>query len=198
MTTSIRCSHHEREFVGLVKGAAAGDIRGMRHGKRRIDRIDAADEIMVLRRLHEWRELVAPQRHKDPAQSAPERGHRLRDIGDLGPAIAGKAQPRRPVEREVRNLRTLGRTHGIFRDRCRVGMRRIDQGVDACNSEIIGKPLGAAETAGAHRDRLRRGCGGAPGERERHGEVRARGKPRRKPPRLRRAAENEDASHGRC
>ena len=74
-------------------------------------------------------------------------------------------------------------------------MRGVDQHVDAFGREIVGEALHAAEASGPHRRGLRRRRRGAARERDRDGEVGAFGKPLRQPPRLRRAAENEDASH---
>ena len=58
----------QRAIVGFRERPAAGDIARMRHGERRIDRIDAAHEIMVLRRAGERRELLAAEREKDAAR----------------------------------------------------------------------------------------------------------------------------------
>ena len=44
----------------------------MRQCERRIDRIDAADEIVVLRRLDERRQLLASERNEDAARRRAE------------------------------------------------------------------------------------------------------------------------------
>ena len=49
----------------------------MRQRQRRLDRIDAADQIKVLRRVGERRKLVAAERNKDAARRLPERAHGL-------------------------------------------------------------------------------------------------------------------------
>ena len=74
-------------------------------------------------------------------------------------------------------------------------MRGINQRIDAPGDQMPGKALGAAEAADPDRHRLRRRDGRAARERERHRELAAPGKPRREVPRLRGAAEDEDASH---
>ena len=74
-------------------------------------------------------------------------------------------------------------------------MGSVDEDVDAFGREIVGKPLGAAEPAGPHRHGLSRRRGGAACERDRDGQVGAIGEAFRKPSRLRRATEDEDASH---
>ena len=72
-------------------------------------------------------------------------------------------------------------------------MGRVDQHVDALRGEIAGKPFDAPETTAAHRDRLRGRRRRA--AREREDNVGATGQSFGQPPRLRRAAENEDAPH---
>ena len=77
-------------------------------------------------------------------------------------------------------------------------MRRIDEGVDALVDEISRKAFDPAEAADSHRRGLRGGRCGAPGERDRHGEIGASGETFRQVSGFRRAAENEDASHVGC
>ena len=76
-------------------------------------------------------------------------------------------------------------------------MGRVDQRIDTLVRQIVGEPFGAAETADAHRHRLRGGRRGAARQRQRHGKLGAPGQPFRQPARFRRAAENED-THGAC
>jgi len=64
-------SGHERAVLGFAERAAAGHVGDLRQRQRRIDRIDAADEIMVLRRIAERRELVAAERDKDARGAGP-------------------------------------------------------------------------------------------------------------------------------
>ena len=74
-------------------------------------------------------------------------------------------------------------------------MGRIDQHVDVLGKEIVRKPVGAAEAADPHRNRLGGRRGGAAGERKRHAQVGAAGEPLGQLPRLDRAAEYENLSH---
>ena len=68
----------QRAVVGLGKGSAREDVGRMRHAERRLDRIDAADEIGVLRRGLEGREFLAAEREKDFSRGVAERRRRLR------------------------------------------------------------------------------------------------------------------------
>ena len=76
-------------------------------------------------------------------------------------------------------------------------MGGIDQSVDAFRGEIIGEPRSAAKTADADRHGMRHRRGGAPGQRQRHVEIAALGKPFAEQPAFRGAAENEDAWHAK-
>ena len=75
-------------------------------------------------------------------------------------------------------------------------MRGIDQDIDACALEIMGKPLGAAKTANAHRHALWRRLLGASRKRQHYGNMRAHCERAGKRARFRRACENEDVLHG--
>ena len=182
-------------FVGFVEWAASGKIDGIRHRKRRLDRIDAADEIEVLRPRRERDELIAAECKEYATWRGAERLHGGRHVGNFGPAVAVDRDPGGTIQRQKRNL-CEGRGGGrIGGDACRIGMRRIDQEVDRFGAEPSGEADGAAETADAYQNRLRRRRRGAPGERQRHREIGARRQALGELPRLRGAAENEDAFH---
>ena len=74
-------------------------------------------------------------------------------------------------------------------------MGGVDQRIDPLRRQMGAKSLRAAETAHAHRHRLRGRMGGAARERQRHREIVASGEALRQLSRLRGAAQNEDASH---
>ena len=74
-------------------------------------------------------------------------------------------------------------------------MGGIDQHVDALALQISGQPLGAAEAADPHRNRLRGRLGRAAGQRKRYLEIRPFRQQARQLPRFRRAAEYENMPH---
>ena len=74
-------------------------------------------------------------------------------------------------------------------------MRGVDQRVDAFGLEIGGESLRAAEAADPHRNRLRRGRGGAARKRQGHLQVGALAQQSGQVPRFRRAAEYENLTH---
>src|SRR5436190_627695 len=66
----------KRPLVGLSERPARGDVAGVLNSERRINGIDAAHEIMVLRRSHEGGELLAAQAEKHPARRIAESSDR--------------------------------------------------------------------------------------------------------------------------
>ena len=72
-------------------------------------------------------------------------------------------------------------------------MGRVDDGVDALAREKRGQAFGAAEAAGALRNRRRRGIGGRARKRKDRRDIGLIGDPPRERARFRRAAENEQA-----
>lgn len=180
----------QRAFVALFKRTPAGNVYRMWDCERRIDGIDAADEIVVVRRAHKGREFVSAERHKDPARRPTNRSGRFGHIGGSDPVIAWNANPWWAVQRQQRNIHALCSPRRIDRDDRGVGMRGIDQYGDALPQQVVSKALGTAKSADPHRDGLRRGRPCAPGKREGQGHVGARSKASRKRACLRGAAEN--------
>jgi hypothetical protein len=182
-------------IVGFGEWTAAGEIGGVRYRERRIDRFDAADEIVVLRRSREDSDLGLAEREKNTARRFAERLHGRRCIRHLDPAVAGERCPGRAAEREQWDACGCRRRGCIGRNDRGVRMRRVDESIDAFGCKISRKALGAAESADAHRHTLRGRRRGAPRERDRYGHVRACAETLRQPSRLRGTAENEDAPH---
>ena len=167
-----------------------GDV-GQR--QRRIDRIDAADQIKVLRRIDERGELVAPKRNENAARPISQFADCLADIRRFIPAVATLEKPRRPAERDKSNAGCAGGGGGIGRHNLRIGMRCVDHRADALFDEIMCKPGGAAETAAANRYRERCRRHGSSGEREHNLKIGALGQTRGHAARFGGAAEDKDA-----
>jgi hypothetical protein len=165
----------------------------VRHCERRIDGVDAAYEIVVLRRGYEGSQLLAAEREKYPTRRGTQGTHRRRYVRDLDPAVAGNRTPGRPAQRQQRHPRRSRRARGIGGDDGGVGMGGVDERIDALSRKIVGKPVGASEPADPHRHRLTGRRGSAAGKRQRHRKVGTTRKAFRQASGLRRAAENEDA-----
>ena len=179
----------------LSERTSAGDVGCMWDRQRRIHRLDAAHEIVVLRRSSERSDLRLTEREKNTARLRAERLHGGAGIGDLHPTIAGKRRPGRASQREQGNACGCRRGGGIGRDARGVGVCRVDEDIDALACEILCKALSAAESADPHRRGL---CGrrsGAASERDRNFQLDAFNETFRQAARFRGPTENEDASH---
>ena len=184
---------HKRLIMGRAERTTIGDIADARQRQRRFDGVDAADQIKVLRRRDERRELGAAERNKDPARSFSQSAHRISDIDCFDPTVTRNSAPWRPAKHNQRHARLVGGSAGICRNDIGVGMRRVDQSVDAFLANILGKTGGAAEAAAANRHRLWRRRLGAAGQRCDDFEIRAFRQPLGQFSRFGRAAEDKDA-----
>ena len=91
---SMRCASSSARSSASRERPARKDIGRIRHAKRRLDRIDAAHEIGMLRRGLERRQFLPAEREEDPARRrAKQRGGLGRTV-DGRPAVARTAAPR--------------------------------------------------------------------------------------------------------
>ncbi|EXL09989.1 hypothetical protein BG36_18380 [Aquamicrobium defluvii] len=164
--------------------------------QRRLDRIDAADEVEVLRGSREGTRLLPADAQKHAARPGPEHPHRTRHIVRERPAVAVPLFPARTTQRQYRDTRLLRRFSRIGGNARRIGMRGIDQQIDPLFRQITRQPLRATEAANAHRHRLANRVSGATGQRKRDIEFGNGREPFRRLPRFRRSAQNEDAHVG--
>lgn len=184
----------KRDFRLDGEGAAGEQVFDMRRLQRRIDRIDAAHEIMVLRSGVEGPGLLPADRKENAARFIAQGRHGRIDRGDARPAVAVGLVPTEAFQPQERHASRASGGTGIVGNLPGEGMRRVDQEIDGLFVEIGRKPVGAAEAAAAHRHGLRGGIERPAGKRERDGEIRPFGQPAREIARLGRAAQYEDAS----
>ena len=151
--------------------------------------------MMLRRRGGEGCEFVAAKRNKDPARFISDSDHRRGGIAHLDPVIACDGSPGRPAQRHERHAGLARGGYSIGRNDARIGMGRVDQGVDTLRDEIIGEPRGAAKATDANWYGMRHRRSRAAGERQRDIEAAALGEAFAQQTTLRCAAENEDASH---
>lgn len=188
-----RMRAHELALVGLAKWSAIDEIADARQRQRRLDRIDTADQIKMLRRFCQRREFTAAERDKDPARPLAQGAHRIGDRGCFAPAIAGDRAPWWTAQPDQRHAHLARRARGIGRDDVGIRMRRVDERIDPLLAEIFGKPGSAAEAAAANRHRLPRRRFGAAGQRHHDLQVRALGQTFGQLSRFHSAAEDKDA-----
>lgn len=186
------------EFIGQSERPSTMDVADMRDRQRRLDGIDAADPIVMLRRgIHLMRFL--PSGCEENAQRRIAKcSNGLRNAMHGKPVIPFDRYPGRTAQGEGGHMALGSRFHGIGRDAGRERMRGIDQQVDLFVVDVAGKSLRAAETAAAHRNGLGRRIGGSAGKRQDDLDIRSRGKSRRQCTGFRRTAEdqNADLAHG--
>ena len=185
-------------FVRLAERATRENVAAAGNGKRRVDRIDAADDIAVLGSGRKAAGFLSADGEKDTARRGAERHDRGIDISDARPPVAVDSVPGRSAKRKERNVRVLRGGHGVGGYPVREGMSRIHEQSDALLSQVINQALGAAEAADPGRQGQGPGIHGAAGKRNRRIDVAARRQPLRQRAGLGRAAENQDTvlAHG--
>jgi len=188
-----RVRAHQRAVVGCAERSAIGDIADAWQGQRWLDRIDAADQIQMLRSRGQWLEFRAAERDKDPARPLPQSAHGISDIACFDPAVAGNSAPWRPPQHNQRHSRVARGRGGIRRNDIGVRMSRVDDSVDPFVAQIVGKTGSAAEAATADRHRLRRRRLGAAGQRHDDFKIGALGQALGQFSRFRGTAEDKDA-----
>ena len=161
----------QHQLVGFFERPTRRDVGRVRHGERRRHRVDAADQIMMLRRLAERRELLAAQGQEHVARCFAQCLHGLLRITDFSPAIALLRLPRPPAQCHQAHVDQLDRARRVIRHAGCIRMRSVDQHIDALGCQILGKPLAAAKTTDPNRHALRRRCRGTARKRERHRDI---------------------------
>jgi hypothetical protein len=143
----------------------------VRHIERRLDRIDTADEVVVLWGSSEWSQFLPPDRKKNPSGTLAQRTNCILPIGYIDPDIALHCGPRRPAKSEDWRIGLRSGLRGIRGNRFGIRMRGINQEVDALLAKILRESVNAPEAASSHRDGLSGGRRRASGKRNRGDEL---------------------------
>lgn len=183
---------------GFLKGAGRQNVARIGYAELRQDGIDAADQILVLRRMFEMEDLLPANGEKDTFWRRAKRRNRLRNGTDAGPEIAGLLFPGEAAKRKKCNAGAACRNRRIVRDARRKGMGGVDQKVEIFRLQKTGKPVAATEAAAAARHRLSDGFRRSPGERQENVAVRAESQRGCQLPCFGRAAKDQDTvfAHG--
>ena len=176
------------------EGTAGQQVFDARGAHRRIDRVDAAHEIMVLWRGVEKRRLLPADGKEDAARHIAQRCNGLGHGRNARPAVALRLAPADALQPQQRNAGRLARGAGVGGNLPGERVGGVDHEVDGHIAEISRKSVDAAEAAGAHRHGLRRGIERAAGQRQRDGKIGSIGKTACQVARLGGAAQYEDAS----
>ena len=186
------------QLVLQAERPPAMDVADIGRRQRRLDRIDAADPVVVMGGGICIMSLLPPGCQEHPQGRYAKRGDSLRNTMHGKPIIARDRRPGRSTQGKGRNAALSRCLCGIGGDAGREWMSRIDHQIDRFIAQIAGKTLCAAEAAAAHRDRLRGRIGGSAGKRQHDIEIGAGGECYRQRAGLRRASQDQNASlaHG--
>lgn len=184
-------------LIGKRKGSTRRDVARIRNLKRRVYRIDAADQIAVLRRGFKGQELLSAKRQKSVCAGGTQDGDRFLDASHVQPTVALPRHPSRARQSDKSDACHVSSPYSIGGNARRIRVRSIHQQIETFLGNIARQALSAAEAADAHRDglldRVLRAA--------RHGQQNSVagfiGKLSGQNAGIRRAAENEDgACHG--
>jgi hypothetical protein len=142
------------------------NIPGMRYGERRFHRVNAANQIAVLRRRGKMRNLLAADGEEHMAGLRSQGARRRLRVMDFGPSIAGDGAPRRPAQRKEGRAGLRGGTLRVSRHRRGIRVRGIDQCVDLMGAQVVYETGSSAEAARSYRHCLRQWRRGAAGQRQ--------------------------------
>lgn len=183
-------------FIELGERPAIDDVLRSRQCDGRIDRINATNDVRMLRLGDKRLELPAPDRKEDDAWRVAKLGDGLFYAADIDPGIAGDGLPRLPLQHDQRQTDFSRCQSRIARDVLRERVRGIDENVDSGIPQKPDKSFGPSEPADAHFTSMLKGCFRAAGERERDLEVSSRHEPRGEKARFGCSAQNENMPNG--
>lgn len=190
--------NEQHRIISFAERPARNDVSGLRHLQRRIDRVDTAYQIKMLRRLSKWRYFLSSDSEKDAARRLVQHLNGFFGICHFLPAVTDYSGPWRSPQGQQRYAGDLRRPCRIGRNYRRIGMRGIDQIISVFEAKIVRETADAAETAPAQRHQVLSWRERPAGKGERYGILRAPGHSFREPPRFQSAAEDEDALHAVC
>jgi len=158
----IACPH-QLAIVCERERPARDDDLGIVQWQGAVGRIDQAQRVAMLRLGGKWREMLPTDREKHVCRRLGQGCDGRGDVGDLNPAIVGRARPWRAFEREQRHTR---RGTGVDRVTTHLGgegMGRVDHMRDPFAADVVRQPLRAAEAADPRRQRMGQRNPGAAG-----------------------------------
>jgi hypothetical protein len=167
LSPAILCHHgvdgerlEKCSILTLCEGTTRKDVVSVRHIERRLDRIDTANEVVVLWSVSERSQFLPPDRQKNPSGALAQRTNCILCIGYIDPDIALHGGPRRPAKSEDWRIGLRRGLRRIRGNRFGIRMRGIDQEIDALGAKIIRKSASTSEAASTYRDGLscRRRC----------------------------------------
>jgi hypothetical protein len=178
LTPAVLCHHsvdgerlEQRLILTLRERATRQNVARVRHIEWRLDWIDTANEVVVLRGTGEWSQFLAPDRQKDSSGTLAQRTSCILRIGYFDPDIAVHGDPWRPAQSEDWRVGLPSGLRGIRGNRSGVWVRGIDQKIDALGAKILRESVSTPEAASAYRDGLSGGRRRSAGKRNRGAEI---------------------------
>ena len=189
----LNCVREEqRSLLVFFKRAPREDVARIRYRERRFHRIDASNQVMMLRGRGKARDLLSTHGEEHILGLDAQRVNGLACIEHFGPSIACDCVPRRPLQRNHRGTGMQGGAERVGRNRRRIRMSRIDQCIDVIVEQILREAGDPAEPTAAHRNYLSHRRGGAARQRQGYRDVGTVREVLPEFPGLRRPSKNED------
>ena len=199
LSSAVLCNYdidrmrpQQRQFHPFIEGAALLNVECMRNRQRRFDRVDAADQVMVLRCQGERREFLPSEREEYISRIRAQTTNRALRTVDFNPPIAVNGSPSRTPQGEYGDLRLKRCAESVGGNRRRVRMRGIDHCGYVLLLQIPNESRDPAETAPPHGHRLCRGRCRAAGHRQGDADLRVCGEPLTQQSRFGSASKNQD------
>ncbi len=164
----------------------------VRQGRQWFRRVDGANEIIVLRRAFERRELLASNCEKDAPWFFTKRMRGAHRVGKGTPSITCAGRPGGAREYDQRRVRLPRGSEGILRNLLGERMRGVNQNIDCFRAQIVCQSRAAAKAADTMVYIGQRRIFGASRQRQDRVVTPIAHKPRRQGAGLRRAAENQN------
>lgn len=138
-------------LIRFGEWAACENVAAVGNGERWIDRVDAADEVAVLRHGGKARHFLPADCKEDAARCVAECDGRGADIVNARPPVARDRFPGRAAQCKERNARLPGSFRRIGGDPVGEGMGRVDEQVDVFFNQVINQSFDAAKSADPRR-----------------------------------------------
>jgi hypothetical protein len=160
-------------------------------------RINQPEQVNVLRVRNESLQMLPADAEEYTARRVTESLRRCRDIIHLDPAVASRALPSRPFQRQQRHSGGLASLDGVRAHLRRERMGRINNAVDILSTEIVRETSDAAKAADAPGNRRRQRISGAAGIGQHRIDTRIICQSCRQPVRIGGATEDQNAQPSR-
>jgi len=134
------------------------DVVGMRHFERRIHGINTSNEVVMLWGAAEWNQLLPTDCQEHAPRAAAQRTNSALRARNLHPEIAGRRRPGRSAQAEYGRAGLCSGHRRIGGNCFRIGMRSVDQEVDAVGTQVFCKSCGTPKPADPHGNRLSGRC----------------------------------------